>query len=77
MMVISEDGTDQRSIYLLSLMRERLRRGFNLYAVPGALASREPESEALLAALAADPRLHIVAQNPVEGANQALVLASP
>jgi undecaprenyl-diphosphatase len=75
--VVSKAGNGESLLYLLSLTRERLRRGFHLYAVPSALASTEVESEALLGVLAADPRLHIVAQNPVDGTSQALVLASP
>jgi undecaprenyl-diphosphatase len=47
-------------IYLVSLMRERLRRGFDLYAVPSPLPAEPAERQALTASIGAMPKIRIV-----------------
>jgi undecaprenyl-diphosphatase len=47
-------------IYVMSLMRERLRKGFSLYAVPSPVSPAEEETKALLALIRSVPGTHLV-----------------
>lgn len=60
-------------IYVVSLMRERLRRGFNLYAVPSPLAAEPPEVEAVSALIGSIPTVRIVPAKGLE-ARDGLIL---
>ncbi|MGE3872427.1 MAG: VTT domain-containing protein [Parvibaculaceae bacterium] len=53
-------------IYLMSLMRERLRRGFHLYAVPSPVLPEALEREGLAALVRSIPAIRIVAAPGLE-----------
>jgi hypothetical protein len=63
-----------RPIYLISITREILRHGFNLYAVPSGVAADAAEIEAIRAGLDSAGLLHRV--QPVEG-NAVLYFTQP
>jgi hypothetical protein len=48
-------------IFLMSLTRERLRRGFNLYSVPSPLLAEPQEREELASLIRSIPTVRIVA----------------
>ena len=56
--VIAPDGSEP--VYLLSLTRERLRRGMHLYAVPSPVPSTEAERASFLSLLESTPAVRIV-----------------
>jgi undecaprenyl-diphosphatase len=60
-------------VYLMSLMRERLRRGFNLYAVPSPLPPAPPERDGLAALIRSIPGVSVV-QGQGLAANSGLIL---
>lgn len=53
-------------VYVVSLMRERLRRGFNLYAVPSPVPPEPQEREALATLIGTIPAIRIVAAPGLE-----------
>ena len=53
-------------VYVVSLMRERLRRGFNLYAVPSALPAEPVERDALASLIGTIPAIRIVQARGLE-----------
>ncbi|WP_162918303.1 bifunctional DedA family/phosphatase PAP2 family protein [Taklimakanibacter deserti] len=53
-------------VYLMSLMRERLRRGFHLYAVPSPLPADAPEREGLAALIRSIPAVRVVEARGLE-----------
>lgn len=66
-----------QGVYLVSLTDEEMRKRFHLYAVPAPLPAAGAEVTAVLQALAASPKLTVVAENAVEESTQALILARP
>ena len=73
---LSDEGRTQ-PIYLISVAREQLRRGFNLYAVPSAAPAADGESENVLATLVSAKMLRVLAENQAGSGPQALILARP
>jgi hypothetical protein len=53
-------------VYVVSLMRERLRRGLNLYSVPSPLPAEPAEHDALAAMIRSLPAIRIVAARALE-----------
>jgi membrane protein DedA with SNARE-associated domain/membrane-associated phospholipid phosphatase len=53
-------------VYLVSIMRERLRRGFNLYAVPSTLPAEPAEREGLAALIGSIPSERVVQAKGLE-----------
>jgi hypothetical protein len=53
-------------VYVVSLTRERLRRGLNLYAVPSPLPAQPAELDALAALATTIPDVRIVAGKGLE-----------
>ena len=64
-------------LYLVSLTRETLRRGLNLYSIPRLVVAKFDERKALLAFMAKTPHLFVLAQNDVNKLKQDLILTVP
>ena len=65
-------------VYLMSLMRERLRRGLNLYAVPSPVTPAASEREGLAALIRSIPTVNVVqSREPGVQAGATLVDAMP
>ncbi len=70
-------GGPAQPIYLVSLTREQLRRGLNLYAVPSPLPAESGELADMLRTIGDAPGLRVLAENSLDSGNPALVLATP
>jgi undecaprenyl-diphosphatase len=74
--VVMHRGT-ARPVYLISLTREVLRHGFNLYAVPSGIAATAEQIAALQAGLQSASHLLRVNPRDENAADPLLLLASP
>jgi len=64
-------------LYLVSLTRETLRKGFDLYAIPRLVVAKAVERAALLGEMDMSPRLMVLGQNDVNRLPQQLMLMVP
>jgi membrane protein DedA with SNARE-associated domain/membrane-associated phospholipid phosphatase len=64
-------------LYLVSLTREILRHGLNLYALPRSVVAKYDERGKVLKSLASARQLHVLAENDVNNLKQDLILAVP
>lgn len=67
----------QLPLYMVSLTRETLRKGLDLYAIPRLVVAKYDERKALLAEADKSPRLFVIGQNDVNKLPQQLLLAVP
>ena len=67
----------RQPLYLISLTREVLRRGLNLYALPRLVVAKYDERVEALRALATARQVHVLAENNVNNLKQNLILATP
>jgi hypothetical protein len=74
-LILNRDRSDP--LYLVSLTREKLNQGFNLYSIPRSMVAKNDERNAFLDSLKTRPELYVLAENKVNNLNQDLVLTVP
>ena len=73
----ASSGMTEKPVYLLSLTRESLRRGFNLYAVPSPVPATTADLDGIRGQLEKSQLLRVVASHELDGQTQDLVVQTP
>jgi hypothetical protein len=71
------EGSLYKPVYLVSLTREELSDGFDLYAIPALLPASASDVSAFRQALSRAPDLGVLASRQRDGTTQDLVTATP
>lgn len=73
----ARDGMAEKPVYLMSLTRESLHRGFNLYAVPSPVPATDGDLADIRGQLEKSLSLRVVASHELDGQTQDLVVQTP
>ena len=74
-LILNHDRRDP--LYLVSLTREKLDQGFNLYSIPRSMVAKNDGRNVLLDFLKTQPMIYVLAENKVNNLNQDMILTVP